>query len=432
MTYLRLLRRWWLNRVPPPHARLVLVLGMAIRASGVLMLALTLPAIWGHMTHPWWSALLALCLAAENATVALWWLRQRRPDPRVLWLDLPAGVAAIVIGTWLAPRHGVQSWTLFVFPNTVLLSFVSGMLCRGAGAAATCGALWAGTYIAATLALRDGPVGAATQPAVGYLVNSLIGWRGGSMLRGNEQRLAAALAAEVGRQSELAAAAQRWALATALHDGVLQTLETLHRSSEPGGQLVDPALRAEVAHRAAWLRRYIETGCDDPGERSLAADLDAVAAAARRAGVAVEVNAARLLAAQELFDGTSRAPAERLLADPQHDALVAALFQAIKGFGPHRDVDTDTSTDTDSDSDSMIMVRAVPDRGGVFITVLSTADVVPDPEALADADTLVASVGGRLEVAAGPCVEMWVPGADAAGISAPEPEAHEPADTGRG
>ena len=237
---LRLLRLWWLHRVPQPHAWLVLLLGLAIRASGILMLAFTIPAIWGHLAHPWWSALLALAMAAENVVVALWWLRQREADPRALWLDLPVGVAAIVIGTWLAPRHGAQGWAQFAYPNTVLLSFVSGMLCRGVGGAFAGGALWASADVAATLAFRDVGIRSAVQPALGYLINPLIGWRGGSMLRRNEERLAAALATEVRQTAELAASEQKWRLATALHDGVLQTLETLRR----GAVLDDPILRA--------------------------------------------------------------------------------------------------------------------------------------------------------------------------------------------
>lgn len=377
---LRLLRLWWLHRVPAPHAQLVLLLGSAIRASGILMLAFTIPAVWGHLAHPWHSALLALAMAAENLAVALWWLRQRAADARALWVDLPVGVAAIVIGTWLAPRHGVPGWTLFAYPNTVLLSFVSGMLCRGVGGAVTCGALWASADVAATLALRDAGAGSAIPPALGYLVNSLVGWRGGSMLRRNEERLAAALAVEVRETAELAAAEQRWRLATALHDGVLQTLETLHR----GAALGDPVLRAEVADRADWLRRYIETGHAGRSE-DLGADLDAVAAAARQAGIAVEVNAARLLDADD-----------DLLAAPQREAVVTALFHTVSAFGPH--------------PDGVIMVRAVPEAGGVLVTVLSTGGAIPSTSDLADAAAGLASAGGRLRAAPVPCIEMWVPG----------------------
>ncbi len=407
---LRLLRLWWLHRVPPPHARLVLLLGLAVRASGILMVAFTLPAIWGHMAHPWWSALLALALAAENAAVAVWWLARRQPDPRVLWWDLPTGVAAILIGIWLAPRHGAQGWSLFVYPNTVLLSFVSGLLCRDALPAFACGALWAGASIAATLTFRDTAVGATLQPALAYLINPLVGWRGGSMLRRNEEQLAASVAAEVQQSAELAATTQKWRLATALHDGVLQTLETLRRSPD----ITDPAVRTEVADRATWLRRYIETGrgvqVDDLG-----VDLDAVVTAARQAGIAVEMNTARLLETEDVFDPSSAPATDRastaattttttdpLLAAPQREAIIEALFQTISAFGPH--------------PDGMIMVRAVPDHGGVFVTVLSTGDTIPGAPDIADAGTRLASAGGWLRLAPVPCVELWVPGPDQAAV----------------
>jgi hypothetical protein len=230
------------------------------------------------------------------------------------------------------------------------------------------------------LAFRDIGVRSAIQPALGYLINPLIGWRGGSMLRRNEERLAAALAVEVRESAELAATEQKWRLATALHDGVLQTLETLQR----GAMIGNLVLHAEVADRADWLRRYIETG-HDPRSDDLGVDLNAVATAARQAGIAVEVNAARL---QDADDD--------LLAAPQREALVTALFHTISAFGPH--------------SEGVIMVRAVPEDGGVFVTVLSTGDAIPSTSDIADVSTRLASAGGWLRLTTVPCIEMWVPG----------------------
>ena len=378
---LRLLRLWWLNRVPPPHARLVLLLGLAIRASGVLMLAVTLPVIRSHMAHPWWSGLLALGLAVENAAVAVWWLVRGRPDARVLWVDLPTGVVAIVLNTWLTPGRGSAGWALFVYPNTVLLAFVTGLLCRRASAAVACGTLWAATNVAATWWFRHASTGMVVQLNPPYLINALVGWLGGSMLRKNEERLAAALAAEVRETVELAASAQQWGLAVALHDGVLQTLETLQR----GAAIEDSVLRAEVADRATWLRRYIEIGHGEQGD-DLGVDLDAVVVAARQRGIVVEVNAARLLAAEDgLGVGVHR------------EVMLEALFQTIAAFGDH--------------SDGVVMVRAIPDRGGVFVTVLSTGDTTPDSTDIADASAQLAAAGGWLRLAPVPCVELWVPGA---------------------
>jgi hypothetical protein len=77
------------------------------------------------------------------------------------------------------------------------------------------------------------------------------------------------------------ASAKKWRSATALHDGVLQTLETLRRNAD----LVDPALRDDVTERASWLRRHLETGRGDQGA-DLGFDLDAVVTAARQAGIA--------------------------------------------------------------------------------------------------------------------------------------------------
>lgn len=391
---LRLPRRWWRSREPTPHVRLVLVLGLAIRASGIVMLACTLPVIRSHLAHPWWSALLATGLAAENAAVALWWLARRQPDRRVLWLDLPVGTVAIVLNSWLTPGRGAAGWALFVYPNTVLMIFVVGLLCRRASAAVACGALWAGTNVAAAVVFRDSSVGSLLQLNVPYLSNALVGWLGGSMLRRNEERLAEAMAAEVRETAQLAASEQKWRLAAALHDGVLQTLETVRRG---GADIVDPVLRAEVAERASWLRRYIETGRGDQ-ERDLGADLDAMVVAARREGISVQLNAARLLAAQDGFDGESGHSDALRLEAAAREAMIEALFHAITAFGRR--------------PDDVIMVRAVPDAGGVLITALSTADAVPDASELARAGARLGSVGGRLRSAPGQCVELWVPTSD--------------------
>ncbi|NUP53499.1 MAG: hypothetical protein HOW97_40190 [Catenulispora sp.] len=370
------------------------MLGLAIRASGVVMLTCTLPVIRSHLAHPWWSALLAGGLAAENAAVALWWLARRRPDPRVLWLDLPVGTAAIVLNSWLTPRHGAAGWALFVYPNTVLMAFVIGLLCRRASAAVACGALWAGTNVAATAVFRDATFGSLLQLNVPYLSNALVGWLGGSMLRRNEELLAAAMDAEVRETAQLAASEQKWRLAAALHDGVLQTLETVRRG---GGAIVDPVLRAEVAERASWLRRYIETGHGDQ-ERDLGADLDAMVVAARREGISVQLNAARLLATQEGFgDESGPGDAPRLGATAR-EAMIEGLFHTITAFGRR--------------ADDVIVVRAVPDAGGVLITALSTADAVPDPGELAGVGARLGSVGGWLRSAPGQCVELWVPSSD--------------------
>jgi hypothetical protein len=64
-------------------------------------------------------------------------------------------------------------------------------------------------------------------------------------------------------------------------------LETLGRGDET---VTDPQLRERVRARAAWLRRYVETGQADQSD-DLSVALEAAARAARRAGM-LTINAA--------------------------------------------------------------------------------------------------------------------------------------------
>ncbi|MFD0638226.1 hypothetical protein ACFQ9X_48415 [Catenulispora yoronensis] len=197
-------------------------------------------------------------------------------------------------------------------------------------------------------------------------------------------------------------------MATALHDGVLQTLEMLHRSTD----IDDVGLRAQVADRATWLRRYIETGRGDQGG-DLGVDLDAVVTAARQAGITVEVNAARLLASddglEETFQVSGQSPV--MLATPQREAMIEALFQTISSFGP--------------DPAAVIMVRAVPEQGGVHVTVLATGEATPSGTDVAEAGARLVSAGGWLRATPVPCIELWVPGIGA-GDGRPAPGDAQP------
>src|SRR5262249_11803114 len=139
--------------------------------------------------------------------------------------------------------------------------------------------------------------------APAYLLNPAVGWLSARTLRRQAAALDAAGLAAVNQAGQLAAAAEHARHARALHDRVLQTMETLAR----GHTIPDEALRARIVEQTAWLRRFIETGQVNQDE-DLAAGLAAAARVAGRAGIRVQLNDARLRGAP---DSGGLAPAQR-------------------------------------------------------------------------------------------------------------------------
>jgi hypothetical protein len=369
--------RWWLYGVSA-RDRLVLLAGLTVRLAGVALLGYVVPLIWLHVPRPGASALLAALLAIESLAVCGWWFRSRRLDPRVLWLDLPVGVLALFAGAALTDPYGMLGWTLFTYPYLILVSFGLGLACRRLIVALAVGAAWAAANVAALAVFHPAPLPGLLLVAPAYLINPAIGWGLARLLYRGADEVAAARVAAVRETADLVATAQRARMTAALHDRILQTLETLSR----GGAIADPDLRERVGSRAAWLRRYLETGQVDQSD-DLTTALEAAVRAARQSGINVEVNDALL---RTLESGTDL-PAE------QRDALVEAVFQTISAFRRGREV----------------VVRATPEDGGILITVLSAGPDLPDADDIGDAGSRLASAGGRLSIEAAPYAELWVP-----------------------
>jgi hypothetical protein len=368
---------WWSYRVLG-RDRLVLLAGLTVRLAALAMIGYVVPLVWAHLRHPGWSLVLAVGLAGETAVVAAWCAARARLVRQALWVDVPFTMLALVAGAALT--GGAANWTLFAYPYAILISFCYGLACRTASGALGCGALAAGAGVAGLLAFGASTPAELLLVTPTYLVNPLVGWRCARLLRQASDDLDAARAAAIRETADLATAAQRARLGTALHDRILQTLETLSR----GGAVLDEALGERVRRQAAWLRRYIETGRVDQSD-DLSVGLDAAARAAVQAGHRVEVNDARLRAADPT-GGLSR---------EQRDALVEAVHQSMSAFGAH---------------DGEIVVRAAPDDGGVLVTVLSTGRAMPRADDIADARDRLGSAGGRLILEPAAYVELWMPG----------------------
>jgi hypothetical protein len=380
------LLRWWWHRRSSGADRQVQLAGLTIRLAAVLVLGYAIPLDWPHLTHPGASVLLALGLTGETVLVSAWWLR-RGAVAWPLLVDLPAGVAAIGASGYLSAGHspwtGYVFWTGYAFPYTVLVAVTFGLVYRSLLPALLSGAVWGATELTVAVAVDRRTVAESVFVLVPYLLYPAVGGIGARLLRMGLAKLDAARELAARQAAELATEQERARHAQALHDRVLQTMETLIR----GDVMTDPDLRALVSAEAQWLRRFVEVGELDQRD-DLPAALAAATRAVAAAGVPVELNDAALRAAD----------APRLTA-PVREALVAATHGALADLAAGA---------------RAAVVRAERHQGGVLVTILTHGpDLRPDEAGLDRVRAGLAEVGGRLTVEPIPYAELWVPAAGA-------------------
>jgi hypothetical protein len=370
---------WFAGRVAG-RDRTVLLAGITIRVAAAVMVSYAVPLVWAHLPHPGWSALLAAAVVAENAAIIGWWLRQRRVSSAPLAVDLPFGVLVLFAGNTLDATEGEVGWTSFAFPYTVLISFTLGLACRRLWPAVLAGQVWTAAFTASSVLLEHQRLSRALLVFPAYLIGPVVGWVGARLSRRASDELDAVRVIEIAQASALATTEERSRHARALHDRVLQTMETLAR----GQTVADEALRARVVEQAGWLRRFVETGRAEQ-EDDLAVGLAAAARAASRTGAEVQLNDAQLRAGERAGG----------LGAVQRETLIQAVHQAIAAI-------TGTA--------SGVVVRATPERDGVLVTVLATGPAdAPDPDEVAELSARLSTVGGSLMVEPVPYVELWVP-----------------------
>lgn len=395
-----LLRRvwvWWCTLVPGP-SRLVLAAVVIVRLSGIVTLAYVLPMVWARLPRPGESLVLAVALALESAGVIAWWVKRRRLDRKSLLVDVLVSVLALVAGAALTAHSGATGWIIFAYPYVVLISFAYGLACRTLPGALAYGSILAAAGLGSLTIFDSSPRTAVLLALPSYFVNPLLAWGCARLVVRAADDLDRARTAAVRGMTDLVVEMHRTRLATALHDRVLQTLEALGR----GSVITDQAMRDRVTAQAAWLRRYVETGQTDQSE-DLSVGLEAAARAATRAGLTVEICDARLRTAD--ISG--------LLAVEQREALIDATSHAIAAFGTN---------------EGNVVVRAVPEDGGVLITVLSTSRMQPDPEGIDDVRSHLASAGGRVTVDSAPFAELWMPTHHVTEVATSQPQS--PSTTG--
>ncbi|HKT04882.1 MAG TPA: hypothetical protein VJT31_35660 [Rugosimonospora sp.] len=374
---------WWWS-LPGDPDQLVLRGGVAIRIGVILVLALAQPLSWSHLLYPGWSILLALGLAAQNVAVCAWWLRRGRLDPWSLALDLPVGAVAILATAYLTDTaHGWTGyvlWTGYGYPYTVVLSVTLGQVLRRLWTVLLAALVWALTEVTVAVTVDGYRLVATVFVVAPYLLMASAGWINVWLFRLGAAQLEAARAQAAEHAAQLAREQERTRHAQALHDRVLQTLETLARDRV----VADGELHQRLVTEAAWLRRFVENG-----ELDQSADLPAELAAAVRVvaggGVPVQLN-----------DAALRAWAPEPLPDRNREALVHATCQALAGLAQHA---------------QSAVVRAEPRRGGVLVTILALGPAAaPHPADLDRARAHLAEVDGEFTVEPVPYAELWVPG----------------------
>ncbi|MEV4315632.1 hypothetical protein [Actinocrispum sp. NPDC049592] len=349
-----------------------------VRLVALFMAGNALVFVAGRFASIWQPFALYAVMVVQTAAVVTGW-RRKGMAAAPYTLELVTGMGLLLVNGLIASDADARTWELFTYPYTVMITFSAGLLCRTLAASWVLGVCWLGCYVAVLLthgtSLPDALAGTPT-----YLANPVIGWLSARVFRRDLRELDAARSAAVVRAAELAAQRVRARSAWALHDRVLQTLETLAR----GTQVTDPALRDRVVTEAAWLRAFVESD-GARQEHDLTLGLDTAARMARAAGLAVEVNYAAFLT----DEGVPRLPG------PQRVALVEATHEALEAMaGGCREA----------------VVQARRSDGGVVVSVLGRCEpgVLLDTEAV---EKHLAQAGGRVVVAdPTPYLELWVPG----------------------
>ncbi|GAB3907092.1 hypothetical protein GCM10029964_104730 [Kibdelosporangium lantanae] len=365
------IRAWYTRALHSGLSSLLLLVALTIRLAGVVSVAVALPFVWERFTVHWLALATVGGMALSTGAVVLIWLRTRTIGLAGLLVDVPTGLALLLVNASIAPDH--PGWGFFAYPHTVLVSLTLGMATRSATVAGLLALTWGGGYVLADVLFHHGTVAGAVGAIPSYAANTLAGWAVARARRRADADLVESQRRELEAATELATQRERHRQARALHDRVLQTLETL-----ANGDLVDdPGQRAVVRNRAAWLRRFVETGA------TRASALEQAAVDARSAGLAVDFYDTGLRTAPDL-------PSREILA-----TLADVTRALLLSLASHNNA---------------VVVRVDIERSGVLLTVLVTRGTTPpDAGTVAVAKNTLGRVGGEVRVEPDPFVELWVP-----------------------
>jgi signal transduction histidine kinase len=200
------------------------------------------------------TCLLVAAITAESALLIMMCARARLLRRAWVGADVVFCAAALVIGAALtAPGDGF-TWANFMYPFTIITSVGIGLTYRRLLTVESLTLLLAASFAMSAVVVHRDPAWNAAPDALTYFANTTVAWAVARQFRRNgkatdDSRIQAIAHAEQAAQQELRARHAR-----ALHDRVLQTMETLAR----GPWIPDTSLRAHVAGEAAWLRGFVE------------------------------------------------------------------------------------------------------------------------------------------------------------------------------
>ncbi len=349
-------------------ARPAYAVGVTIRLGALAMVAVAIPFVWQDFQYPMAMVALAAGLVVTTGVVLAVWRRTRTISPASRYLDLPAGLAAIVAGAWLT-SGARPGWTYFTYPYTIMISITVGMACRRPASAALLGATWGTGHMLSDLVFHHVDPAQALGAPASYLANALGGWAGSWLLRRADVEISRLREQELLVAAEIATERERLRHARALHDRVLQTLEVL-----AFGDLVHDDRQRELARaKATWLRRFVESG-EVAGPDSLAAGLDQAIEAARHRGLTVDANDAALRVPGRLHE----------LGPEQRAALVDASRRILEGLA--------------GDNDAAVVHIDAEDSDAVVTMLVTRGNTPPAAADIAFARAVLAEVGGHLRI----------------------------------
>lgn len=357
-------------------ARIAHAVAVIARVGALVWVAAALPFVWHRYPNPAGALALFCGLALETAVVLALWRRAGSVTRAGLLIDVPAGVAALLTCAWLTPNPP-QGWSNFAHPYTILVAITLGLACRRPVPAVLLGMTWGAAFSAAVTLFHHADLLFSLTAWPSYVANTLIGWAVGRLQVRADVSLEQARSQELAATTTLAAERVRLQQAGALHDRVLQTLETL----AAGNLIANDEHRTQVRAHALWLRTFVRDGTSDSG--SVTAALETAAETARRAGLTVDIH-----------DATPATTAPSL-AEAQRNALVNATAHLLGALAQQNE---------------SAVVHVEPEPDCLLVTILVTAGgTAPPDHDLAVARTLLTTAGGALHVEPLPYLELRVP-----------------------
>jgi signal transduction histidine kinase len=293
-------------------ARIQRVLARSVlffRLGGLVQVAFSAWVDVGRYRQPWLVFALVAAVATESGLLSA--AANRLGDIRSWWVgaDTLFCAAGLLLGAWLTAPAYAHTWAYFMYPFTIVASFVIGITFRRLDAVLAWVSVLAVAYLLAATGIHGDPMWNAAPNMLTYFPNTVVAWAIARALRQNGRELDRSRSAAIAQATELAQERERVRQSRVLHDRVLQTMEALSR----GHWINDPELVAHVSAEAAWLRGWLEgTSTDD---RDLLVGLRELVYRKARIGLRVELNGTALR--------TPGAGATEL--DP---ATVVALLQA--------------------------------------------------------------------------------------------------------